>query len=149
MNFPINLDSDFFKYFGMLAFGFFILFIISQIFTLNDKLLQSFFPQREGFSSSEADRTTITDQKKVDDELKNTHLSLRKKLQIGSKGNHGAFHEQLQDYLENVELEELLLLNLASTTKDMSDDKLISIGKRLSAYKDIKEAINNAQIPSH
>jgi len=145
----MNLDSDFFKYFGMLAFGFFILFIISQIFALNDKLLQSFVPKREGFSSSEQDRTKITDQKKVDEQLKDANLSLRKRLQVGVSGNHNALSEQLHDYLENVELEELLLLNLASTTKDISDDKIASIGKQLGAYREIKEAINNAQIPSN
>ena len=85
MNFiNMNLDSDFFKYFGMLAFAFFILFIISQVFSLNDKLLQGFKPTREGFSSSEPDRTTL-DQDTVNSNLSNAKTALRKTITVASR----------------------------------------------------------------
>ena len=147
MNFiNMNLDSDFFKYFGMIAFAFFILFVISQVFSLNDRLLQGFKPTREGFSSSEPDRTTLN-QDTVKHNLANAKASLRKRLQLPAEKD--AIEDQLDEYLENVGYEELLLLNLASSTENISDDKILWIGNQLGAYKEIKDAINRVDIPSH
>ena len=55
----------------------------------------------------------------------------------------GKLREQLEDFKDNIVLEELLLLNEASC-RNCKPHKLVTIGHQLKAYKNINDAIDRA-----
>ena len=57
----------------------------------------------------------------------------------------GKIREQLDEFKENIVLEELLLLNEASC-RDCAKNKLVTVGHQLKAYKNIGDAINRIHL---
>ena len=81
------------------------------------------------------------DHDKIIQRLDSNRSLLNKMLQLPQ--DTGKLREQLNDFKDNIVLEELLLLNKASC-RDCKPHKIITIGHQLKAYKHIGDAIDRA-----
>ena len=140
----MKFDSDFFKYFGMVALGFFILFVLHKILAMNDRLLQGFVNKNiEGFGENERDRTKLDSEKTLEN-LAAQNKILKKRLQLPQ--DRDKLIEQLDEFQDNAQLEEVLLLNLASSEEKLDEKKLKSIADRLDSWKKIGEALERVKL---
>ena len=145
----LNMDPEILRYIGIIALGFFLLFVISKILALNDNLLQGAMGIKEGF----ADKGTM-DRSKMDHEsvmsaLKETHKKYIRRLRLPE--DKEKIMDELDEYLENIKLEEVLTLNWMMwgskyNTKSADNYLLGTLAKNLDAYKHIREAIDRVEL---
>jgi len=83
------------------------------------------------------------DHDKIMGRLEKNRELLNKLLQLPQ--DTGKIREQLDEFKENIVLEELLLLNEASC-RDCAKNKLVTVGHQLKAYKNIGDAINRIHL---
>ena len=144
----LNMNPEILKYIGIIALGFFLLFVISKILALNDTLLYNTVGNIEGFTDKGLDRSKVDHDKQMD-ELKETHKNYLRRLRLPESKDK--MIDELDEYLDNVKLEELLLLNwMMIEQKNTDNDKkqkwLVEAANQLNAYKHIREAIERVDI---
>tara|TARA_Y100000590_G_C14962679_1_gene729308 strand:+ start:76 stop:522 length:447 start_codon:yes stop_codon:yes gene_type:complete len=142
----LNINPEILQYIGILALGFFFLFVISKIITLNDKLFHGSII--EEFRDKSPDRTKV-DHDKMIGELKDIQKKYLRRLHFPEHKEN--FLEELEEFEDNIKLEEALLLNQAMMLqKDAANNEkkqmwLDTVGGALNNYKYIREAINRVQ----
>ena len=144
----LNIDSELLRYIGIVALAFFLLFVISKVLALNDKLLTGLVGNKEGFTDKGLDRSKVDHDKQMAD-LKETHKKYLRRLRIPE--DKTKIMDELDEYLDNVKLEEVLLLNwMMIEQKKTDDDKnqkwLIEAANQLNSYKHIREAIERVEL---
>ena len=144
----LNMNPELLKHIGIVALAIFILFVISKIFALNDKLLHGALVNIEGFTDKGSDRSKVDHEKQMGD-LKETNKKYLRRLRLPEDKNK--IVTELDEYLDNVKLEELLLLNWMmmeqkNTDNDEKQKWLIEAANQLNAYKHIREAIDRVDL---
>ena len=141
----LNMDPEILKYIGIIALGLFLLFVISKILALNDRLFQGVI---ENFTDKSEDRSKADHDTMMAD-LKATHKKYTRRLRLPE--DKDKIIEELDEYLDNVKLEEALLLNWMMVEQKKTDDEktqkwLVEAAQQLNAYKHIREAINRVEL---
>ena len=145
----LNIKSDTLRLVGFVALSFFVLFIISKVVEFNDKLLGRVILGKEGFSNKSKGRTEV-DHEAVIRGLK--EIEKKNLLLLHFPEHKNDLTEELDDYLDNIKLEELVLLNtlIVERNKSKGDKKFDTIffelANKLNAYKYIREAIERVDI---
>jgi len=141
--------TDFFKFLGFAVFVCFIIYLICKTISFNYKFVEGMVNADDG--DEVADRIkggkdggrVGLDHDKIMQRLENSKNLLNKMLQLPQ--DTGKLREQLEDFKDNIVLEELLLLNEASC-RDCKPHKLVTIGHQLKAFKHIGDAIDRVNL---
>jgi hypothetical protein len=144
----LNIDNELLRYIGIIALAIFLLFVISKILALNDRLLQGLMGNKEGFTDKGLDRSKVDHDKQMLD-LKETHKKYLRRLRLPE--DRAKIMDELDEYLDNVKLEEVLLLNWMMIEQKKTDDEknqkwLIEAANQLNSYKYIREAVNRVEL---
>jgi len=146
----LNIDNELLRYIGIIALAIFLLFVISKILALNDRLLQGLTGTGniEGFTDKGLDRSKVDHDKQILD-LKETHKKYLRRLRLPE--DRVKIVDELDEYLDNVKLEEVLLLNWMMIEQKKTDDEknqkwLIEAANQLNSYKYIREAIDRIEL---
>ena len=143
----LGSGTDFFKFLGFAVFVCFIIYLICQTISFNYKFVEGMVNADDGDEVADRIKTgkdggrVGLDHDKIIQRLDNSRSLLNKMLQLPQ--DTGKLREQLNDFKDNIVLEELLLLNKASC-RDCKPHKLVTIGHQLKAYKHIGDAIDRA-----
>ena len=142
-------SADFFKYMGFLIFVCFVIFLVCKTVSFNYNFVEGLVSARKDDevakilkAGGNGGRVGL-DHDKIIKNLEDNRGLLNKLLQMPQ--DTGKLREQLDDFKENVVLEELLLLNEASC-RDCSKDRLIKVGMELKAYSNIKKALEGVSL---
>lgn len=140
----INGGTDFFKFIGFAVFVCFMIYLVCKTISFNYKFVEGMVNDEKKLevatilkNGGDGGRVGL-DHDKILERLETNRELLNKLLQLPQ--DTGKIREQLEQFKENIVLEELLLLNEASC-KDCAKNKLVSIGQQLHAYKNIGDAI--------
>ena len=143
----LGSGTDFFKFLGFAVFVCFIIYLICQTISFNYKFVEGMVGTKDDKevadilkSGKDGGRVGL-DHDKIIQRLDSNRSLLNKMLQLPQ--DTGKLREQLNDFKDNIILEELLLLNKASC-RDCKPHKIITIGHQLKAYKHIGDAIDRA-----
>ena len=143
----LGSGTDFFKFLGFAVFVCFIIYLICQTISFNYKFVEGMVGSKDEEevadiikSGKDGGRVGL-DHDKIIQRLDSNRSLLNKMLQLPQ--DTGKLREQLNDFKDNIVLEELLLLNKASC-RDCKPHKLVTIGHQLKAYKHIGDAIDRA-----
>ena len=143
------MDENFFKYLGLFIFVCFLTYLLCKTVSFNYSLVEGMVNAKDskdiaGILKNGGDGGRVgMDHDKIIKNLDENRILLKKMLQLPQ--DTGKLQEQLDDFKENIGLEELKLLNEASS-KECSAGKLVAIGKQLKAYKRIGTAIDNVKL---
>jgi len=145
----INGGTDFFKFIGFAVFVCFMIYLVCKTISFNYKFVEGMVNAEKNNevaniikSGGDGGRVGL-DHDKILEKLENNRDLLNKLLQLPQ--DTGKMREQLDQFKENIVLEELLLLNEASC-RDCAKNKLVSIGHQLRAYKNIGDAIDRVPL---
>ena len=145
----LGSGTDFFKFLGFAVFVCFIIYLICKTISFNYKFVEGMVNADDGDEVADRLKTgkdggrVGLDHDKIMQRLDNSRSLLNKMLQLPQ--DTGKLTEQLEDFRNNIVLEELLLLNEASC-KDCSNLRLNDIGSALHSYKNIGQAIDRAKL---
>ena len=137
--------SDFFKFLGFAVFVCFVIYLVCQTISFNYKFVEGMVNSKDGDEVADILKTgqdggrVGLDHDKIIQRLDDNKSLLNKMLQLPQ--DTGKLREQLDDFKDNIVLEELLLLNKASC-RDCKPHKMVTIGHQLKAYKHIADAID-------
>ena len=141
----LGKGTDFFQFLGFGVFVCFIIYLICQTISFNYKFVEGMVSSRNSdevadiIKSGEDGGRVGLDHDKIIQRLGKNRDLLNKMLQLPQ--DTGKLREQLEDFKDNIVLEELLLLNQASC-RDCEPSKMVTIGHKLKAYKHIADAID-------
>ena len=139
--------TDFFKYLGFGIFVCFVIYLVCKTISLNYKFAEGMVNAEKGgevadiLKAGEDGGRVGFDHDKIIKRLDDNRDLLNKMLQLPQ--DTGKIREQFQDFKDNINLEQMLLLNEASC-KDCAKHKLVNIGHQLRAYKHIGNAIDRS-----
>ena len=145
----IGGGTDFFKFLGFAVFVCFMIYLVCKTISFNYKFVEGMVNDEKKLevatilkNGGDGGRVGL-DHDKILGRLENNRELLNKLLQLPQ--DTGKMREQLDEFKENIVLEELLLLNEASC-RDCAKNKLVSIGHQLHAYKNIGDAIDRVPL---
>ena len=145
----LGSGTDFFKFLGFAVFVCFIIYLICKTISFNYKFVEGMVNADDGDEVAErikegkdGGRVALAHDK-IMQRLENSRNLLNKMLKLPQ--DTGKLREQLDDFKDNIVLEELLLLNEASC-RDCKPHKLVTIGHQLKAFKHIGDAIDRVNL---
>jgi hypothetical protein len=149
LNNLIGGGTDFFKFLGFTIFVCFMIYLVCKTVSFNYKFVEGMVNAEKGNEvanilkdGGDGGRVGL-DHDKIMGRLEKNRELLNKLLQLPQ--DTGKIREQLDEFKENIVLEELLLLNEASC-RDCAKNKLVTVGHQLKAYKNIGDAINRIHL---
>jgi hypothetical protein len=149
LNNLIGGGTDFFKFLGFAIFVCFMIYLVCKTVSFNYKFVEGMVNAEKGNEvanilkdGGDGGRVGL-DHDKIMGRLEKNRELLNKLLQLPQ--DTGKIREQLDEFKENIVLEELLLLNEASC-RDCAKNKLVTVGHQLKAYKNIGDAINRIHL---